>query len=59
MRAYGVPFERSETSGDIVHPGLVYLIYARGQLAYAFNNPSPAWVREGLRRLGGTDGPTG
>ena len=59
VRAYGVPFERSETSGDIVHPGLVYLIDARGQLTYAFNNPSPTWVREGLRRLGGADGPTG
>jgi cytochrome oxidase Cu insertion factor (SCO1/SenC/PrrC family) len=56
VRAYGVPFERSETSGDIVHPGLVYLIDAQGRLAYTFSNPSPAWIREGLRRLGGGDG---
>jgi len=59
VRAYGVPFERSETSGDIVHPGLVYLIDAQGRLAYAFNNPSPEWISEGVRRLGGTDGANG
>jgi protein SCO1/2 len=59
VRAYGVPFERSPTTGDIVHPGLVYLIDARGRLAYTFTNPSPEWIREGLRRLGEPDGRTG
>ena len=50
--AYGVSFERNEKSGDIVHPGLVFLIDGRGQLVYTFNDPPPAWVREGLERLG-------
>ena len=58
-RAYQVPFERNETSGDIVHPGLVFLIDAEGRLAYTFNNPPTAWVREGLARLGRTHAPTG
>jgi len=49
---YGVPFTRDERTGDIVHPALVFLIDADGHLAYTFSNPSPAWVREGLRRLG-------
>jgi protein SCO1/2 len=49
--AYRVPFERSETSGDIAHPGLVFLVDAEGRLAYTFNNPPPAWIREGLDRL--------
>ena len=58
-RAYQVPFERNEKSGDIVHPGLVFLIDAEGRLAYTFNNPPTAWVREGLARLGRTHAPTG
>jgi protein SCO1/2 len=52
VERYGVPFTRDERTGDIVHPGLVFLIDGDGRLAYTFNNPSPAWVREGLRRLG-------
>src|SRR6266545_7329722 len=35
-------------------PGLVFLIDAHGRLAYTFNNPPAAWVREGLHRLGRT-----
>ena len=49
---YGVTSRRDERTGDIAHPGLVFLIDGDGRLAYAFSNPSPAWVREGLRRLG-------
>jgi cytochrome oxidase Cu insertion factor (SCO1/SenC/PrrC family) len=49
---YGVAFARDERTGDIVHAALVFLIDAHGRLAYTFSNPSAAWVREGLRRLG-------
>ena len=49
---YGVTFTRDERTGDIVHPGLVFLVDADGRLAYTFSTPSPAWVREALRRLG-------
>ncbi len=52
IRAYEVPFARDERSGDIAHPGLVFLVDAEGRLAYTFNNPSVAWVREALKRLG-------
>jgi cytochrome oxidase Cu insertion factor (SCO1/SenC/PrrC family) len=48
---YGVTVRRDERSGDIVHPGLVFVIDADGRLAYTFSNPPVAWVREGLRRL--------
>jgi protein SCO1/2 len=51
---YGVTVTRDERTGDIAHPGFVFLIDADGRLAYTFSNPSPAWVREGLRRLGRT-----
>lgn len=50
-RAYGVGFERNETTGDIAHPGLVFLVDAAGRVGYTFNNPPAVWVREGLRRL--------
>jgi cytochrome oxidase Cu insertion factor (SCO1/SenC/PrrC family) len=50
VSAYQVPFERNEKTGDITHPGLVFLIDAQGRLAYTFNNPPPAWIREGLDR---------
>jgi protein SCO1/2 len=49
---YGVTSVRDERTGDVTHPGLVFLIDADGRLAYTFGNPSAAWVREGLRRLG-------
>lgn len=51
-RAYEVPFRRDERSGEIVHPGLVFMIDAGGRLVYTFNSPSNAWVREALDRLG-------
>ena len=50
--AYGMRVERNDKTGDIVHPGLVFLIDADGQLVYTFNNPPATWVREGLQRLG-------
>ena len=52
--AYRVPFDRNEKSGDITHPGLVFLVDAEGRLAYTFNNPGPAWIRAGLDRLATT-----
>jgi protein SCO1/2 len=51
VNAYHVPFERNEKTGEISHPGLVFLVDAQGRLAYTFNNPSSAWIREGLDRL--------
>ena len=54
VEAYGVTFKRDEKTGDIVHPGLVFLVDGDGRLAYTFDNPPTAWVREGLERLGRT-----
>lgn len=59
VEAYGVPFERDEVTGDITHPGLVFLIDASGRLAYTFNDPPPEWVREALARLGRPDARNG
>jgi cytochrome oxidase Cu insertion factor (SCO1/SenC/PrrC family) len=57
IETYGVPFERDDRSGDITHPGLVFLVDAEGRLAYTFNNPPSAWIREGLLRLDGAHAP--
>ena len=50
--AYGVSSARDERTGDIVHPGLVFVIDADGRLAYTFSNPPADWVRDALARLG-------
>ena len=50
--AFEVPVQRNEATGDVAHPALVFLIDAEGRIAYVFDNPPPAWIREGLRRLG-------
>jgi cytochrome oxidase Cu insertion factor (SCO1/SenC/PrrC family) len=57
--AYQVPFQRDETSGEIAHPGLVFLVDPRGRLAYTFNNPPAAWVRDGLHRMARADDEAG
>ena len=50
--AYGVTAARDERTGDIVHPGLVFVIDGDGRLAYTFDNPPAAWVREAIARTG-------
>ena len=52
--AYGVAYERNERTGDITHPGLVFVIDGDGRLAYTFNNPSTTWIRQALARAGTT-----
>lgn len=49
--AYQVPSSRDEKTGEIAHPGLVFLVDPEGRLAYTFNNPPPAWLRDALARL--------
>ena len=59
VRSGRCSFQRDETSGEIAHPGLVFLVDPRGRLAYTFNNPPAAWVRDGLDRMTGADGEAG
>jgi cytochrome oxidase Cu insertion factor (SCO1/SenC/PrrC family) len=51
-RVYAVPFTRDETTGDVAHPSLVFVVDAEGRLAYTFNNPPASWLREALARVG-------
>jgi protein SCO1/2 len=51
IAAFGVPFERDPVTGDIAHPALVFIVDRAGHIAYTFNNPPPAWIRDALARL--------
>lgn len=51
-----VPWKRDETTGDVVHPALVYVVGADGRVAYGFNNPTPDWLVEALGRVSGGAG---
>jgi protein SCO1/2 len=49
--AWQVPAERNLATGEIVHPGLLFVLDADGRLAYRFLNPPPEWVAQALARL--------
>ncbi len=51
LERYGVPRQRDEKTGDIVHPALVYVIDPQGLIAYSFNNPSPQWLYDAVMRV--------
>jgi protein SCO1/2 len=50
LDAFEVPRTRSEQTGEVQHPALVYVVDRQGHLAYAFNNPPAAWLAEAARR---------
>jgi protein SCO1/2 len=52
IRAWEVPFERDLRTGDISHPGLLYVVDPAGHLAYTLNNPPAEWIREAVHRAG-------
>lgn len=51
-REYEIGATRDETTGDILHPGLIYLLDGEGRIAYRFLNPPPDWLVEAVTRLG-------
>jgi protein SCO1/2 len=51
LDGFKVPWQRSETDGDVVHPPLVYVIDAHGRIAYGFNNPPVEWLVQASTRL--------
>jgi protein SCO1/2 len=57
--AYGVARERDEKTGDITHPGLVFVVDGVGRVAYTFNNPSAEWVGQALARIRSAHVPLG
>jgi cytochrome oxidase Cu insertion factor (SCO1/SenC/PrrC family) len=55
LDAYNIPHQRDTRTGDITHPALVYIIDTTGRIAYAFTNPSRAWLVEAMSRLARSD----
>lgn len=49
--SWGVSAERDLQTGEIVHPGLIFVVDGAGRLAYRFNNPPPEWLVEAVARL--------
>jgi cytochrome oxidase Cu insertion factor (SCO1/SenC/PrrC family) len=48
---WGVLASRDESTGEIVHPALVFVVDDRGRLAYRFLNPPPGWLAEAVGRI--------
>jgi protein SCO1/2 len=51
LEAYGIGFARDEKTGDISHPGLIYVLDGQGRIAYRFLDPPVAWLVEAALRL--------
>lgn len=48
---WGVTAERDPQTGEIVHPGLIFVVDRQGRLAYSFLNPPAAWLVDAVARL--------
>jgi len=48
---WNVAATRDESTGDIVHPGIVFVVDAEGRLAYRFLNPPAEWLVDAVQRL--------
>jgi protein SCO1/2 len=51
LKAYKVPYERDEKTGEVAHPALTYILSPGGRIAYTFNNTTSAWLIEAVRRI--------
>ena len=49
LASYNVPTTRSDKTGDIVHPALVYILDPDMKIAYTFNNPPRSWLTQAVR----------
>lgn len=48
--AYEVGFSRDARTGDIAHPGMIFVLDPEGRIAYRFLNPPARWLVEGAVR---------
>ena len=49
--AYGLGSVRDESTGEITHPGLVFVLDGEGRIAYRFLNPPASWLVDAVSRL--------
>ncbi len=48
---FDIPISRNEIDGDIVHPGLVYVVDKNCNIKYVFNSPSYEWLIETYKNI--------
>lgn len=51
LDAWNIAYSRDPQTGDVTHPGLVYVLAPNGTLGYMFSSPSVRWVVEAVRRV--------
>ncbi len=49
--AYGLGAVRDEATGEITHPGLVFVLDGEGRIAFRFLNPPASWLVGAVARL--------
>lgn len=58
LKAFEVPFQRDERTGDVTHPALVYVIAPDGTIAFTFNNAPERWLKQAVERIASEDDQT-
>jgi protein SCO1/2 len=46
-----VPRSRNEQTGEVTHPGVVYVVNQKGEITYMFNNPSQEWLLTATKKI--------
>ena len=51
LAAWGAGGNRDETTGEISHPGLIYVVDSQSRIAFRFLNPPRGWLIDAVARL--------
>lgn len=51
LAAWGAGGNRDEATGEISHPGLIYVLDAQSRIAFRFLNPPRSWLIDAVARL--------
>lgn len=51
IASFKIPATRDESTGDVVHPALVYILNQEGEVAYTFNGAPTRWLVQAIGRL--------
>ena len=51
LAAWGAGGNRDETTGEISHPGLIFVLDAQSRIAFRFLNPPRSWLIDAVARL--------
>ncbi len=48
---FNLLLERDAKTGEIIHPGLIYIIDQKGEIAYTFNSPPVQWIVDAYQKV--------